>query len=65
MSKSTDWLPNNRDGILAMADDWIAVCIGKKTAWNIPDPVMENLITLKGTVANALETAKKKPPVPP
>jgi hypothetical protein len=60
MATNRDWLPKSRTEQLAMADDWIAVCLGKKTAWNIPDPVMENLITLKGTAANALETAKNE-----
>jgi hypothetical protein len=36
MSKSTDWIHNSRDGILAMADDWISVYIVQKTGWNIP-----------------------------
>ena len=43
-----------------MADDWLKVCLGKKTAWNIPDPVMENLITLKNAAGAALETAKNE-----
>jgi hypothetical protein len=43
-----------------MADDWLSVCLGKKTAWNIPDPVMEELITLKNAAGAALETAKNE-----
>jgi hypothetical protein len=60
MATNRDWLPKSRTEQLAMADDWIAVCIGKKTAWNIPDTAMEELITLKGTAATALETAKNE-----
>jgi hypothetical protein len=43
-----------------MADDWLSVCFGKKTAWSIPDPALEELLTLKGTAATALETAKNE-----
>jgi hypothetical protein len=61
MSKSTDWLPNSREGILAMAGDWIAVCTTKQTGWNIPGPALTELTALKGTAAAALETAKNEP----
>jgi hypothetical protein len=60
MSKSTDWLPSSREGILAMADTWLSVCLGKKTAWNIPDAAMEELITLRKATETALETAKNE-----
>jgi hypothetical protein len=60
MSKSTDWLPNNRDGILAMADDWILVCTAKQTDWNIPGTAITELTTLRDTAAAALETAKNE-----
>jgi hypothetical protein len=43
-----------------MAADWLSVCIGKKTAWNIPDAAMEELITLSKAAEAALETAKNE-----
>jgi hypothetical protein len=58
MSKSTDWLPNSRDGILAMAADWITVCMTRKTDWNIPQEAITELISRNGTAEAALETAK-------
>ena len=60
MSKSTDWLPNSREGQLAMANDWISVCTDRKTGWNIPDAALTELTTLRGTAAAALETAKNE-----
>jgi hypothetical protein len=30
MSKSTGWFSNGRDGVPAMARDWISVCAVKK-----------------------------------
>jgi hypothetical protein len=60
MAPTKDWLLTTRDGILAMARDWLAVCLGKKTAWNIPDSAMEELITLRTAAGNALETAKNE-----
>jgi hypothetical protein len=36
MATTKDWLPTTREGILAMADDWIAVCTARQTDWNIP-----------------------------
>jgi hypothetical protein len=60
MPKSSDWLPNSRDGILAMADDWIAVCTPKQTAWTIPGAALTELTTRKNTARTALETAKNE-----
>ncbi|MDR1411661.1 MAG: hypothetical protein LBI91_05620 [Spirochaetaceae bacterium] len=60
MSKSTDWLPSGRDSVLAMAGDWISVCTGRKTDWNIPDSAITELTTLRGAAAAALETAKNE-----
>jgi hypothetical protein len=38
-SQRTDWLPGTRDGILAMAHDWISVIPGKAALWGItPEP---------------------------
>jgi hypothetical protein len=36
MSKSNDWLPNDREGQLAMARDWQGVAGTKTAAWGIP-----------------------------
>jgi hypothetical protein len=38
MSNSTDWLPANRDGQLAMAKDWLPVMTANAEAWGIPPP---------------------------
>jgi hypothetical protein len=49
-----------REGILAMAGDWISVCAPPKTAWNIPDAALTELTNLKTAAAAALETAKNE-----
>jgi hypothetical protein len=43
-----------------MADDWLSVCAGKKTGWNIPDSAVTDFITLKEAATVALETAKNE-----
>jgi hypothetical protein len=43
-----------------MADNWLSVCAGQKTNWNIPDSAMTDFITLKQTATVALETAKNE-----
>ncbi|MDR0557874.1 MAG: hypothetical protein LBG43_08445, partial [Treponema sp.] len=60
MATTKDWLPATREGILAMADDWISVCTTRQTGWNIPYPALTELTTLRGTAAAALETAKNE-----
>jgi hypothetical protein len=60
MSKSTDWLPNSRDSILAMAGDWISVCAAKLTDWNISGAALTELAALRDAAATALETAKNE-----
>jgi hypothetical protein len=60
MAHYTDWLPTTRDGILAMADDWISVCTARQTEWNIPYTALTELTTLKGTATTALEIAKNE-----
>ena len=60
MSKSNDWLPNSRNGMLALADDWISVCAARQTGWNIPAPALTELTALRGSAATALETAKNE-----
>ena len=56
MSTTRDWLPTTREGILAMADDWISVCPTRQTGWNIPAPALTELTTLRG-IAAALAAA--------
>jgi hypothetical protein len=60
MAHYTDWLPTTREGILAMADDWISVCTARQTDWNIPAMALTELTTFKGNAATALETAKNE-----
>jgi hypothetical protein len=45
---SSDWFPAARTGVLAMANNWIAVCAGKRTAWGIAG-VAQALIEDAGT----------------
>ena len=60
MSKTTDWLPYNRDAILAMAKDWLAVLVTKGTAWNVTDAEKTGLTALTEDAENALATAKNE-----
>ncbi|MDR2741034.1 MAG: hypothetical protein LBB98_02645 [Treponema sp.] len=50
MNQRTDRLPTTREGIPAMAANWITVCFARKTGWGIPQP--------------ALDIAKTRPPAP-
>jgi hypothetical protein len=34
-----------------MADNWIGVCTAQKTDWNIPNPGITDLTSLKGLAA--------------
>jgi hypothetical protein len=61
MSKSTDRLPNNRDGILAMADGWISVCTTKQTDWNIPGPTLIEPAVLRAAAATAKNETPRTP----
>jgi hypothetical protein len=60
MAVNKDWLPAGRDGILAMAMDWITVCTPKQSDWNIPVTALTELANLRGFARNALETAKNE-----
>jgi hypothetical protein len=60
MPKSADWLPNNRTGILAMADDWIAVCAPKQSVWTIPAAALTELTARRSAAKTALETARNE-----
>jgi hypothetical protein len=53
-------LPNTRDGILAMAADWMTICPPKKTDWNIPEAALTQLSTLYGNAEAALILAKNE-----
>ena len=60
MSKSADWLPNDRDGILNMAGVWISVCTPRSADWNIPDGALARLVTLREAAGAALRTARNE-----
>ncbi|MDR0375393.1 MAG: hypothetical protein LBH85_06680 [Treponema sp.] len=60
MATTKDWLPTTREGVLAMASDWIAVCLSKMTEWNIPKSAITAIQTLRQAAAAALETAKNE-----
>jgi hypothetical protein len=60
MSKTTDWLPGTRTGILAMAANWITVCMSRKTDWGIPQDAITELITRNGNAEAALDVAKNE-----
>jgi hypothetical protein len=60
MSQRTDWFPTVRDDILAMADDWIAVCTVKQSYWTIPGTALTELTTRRATARTALDTAKNE-----
>jgi hypothetical protein len=51
MAATKDWLPTTREGVLVMADDWIAVYAVKQADWNIPDAALTELAAIKDTAA--------------
>jgi hypothetical protein len=59
----TDWFPNKRDEILAMAANWAEyITTEKAVAWGIPAATMTELSTLRATAAAKLavvESAEK------
>jgi hypothetical protein len=60
MPKVIDWLPNGRTAILAMANDWIAVCTVSQTPWGIPGPVFTEFTARRAAAAAALVTAQNE-----
>jgi hypothetical protein len=60
MSTSKDWLPNGREGILAMARDWQDVAGASASAWGIPPTVLQGLDTLIQAAGAALAAAKNE-----
>ena len=60
MSTSKGWLPNSRDGILALARDWQSVAGTNASAWGIPPNVLQELGTLTQAAGAALATAKNE-----
>jgi hypothetical protein len=60
MSTSKDWLPNAREGQLAMARDWKTVLAAKVAAWGIPPTAVSALDALAQTAEDALATAKNE-----
>lgn len=59
----TDWLPDKRDEVLAMAADWADyITTEKAAAWGIPATTMTELATLRATATAKLavvESAEK------
>jgi hypothetical protein len=60
MATNKDWLPKGRAEQLTMADDWIAVCAPKQSAWTIPGAALTELTTRRNTARTALETAQNE-----
>jgi hypothetical protein len=60
MSISKDWLPNGREGQLAMARDWMDVVGPNESAWGIPPAAMQELNTRYQAAENALAVAKNE-----
>jgi hypothetical protein len=60
MAAKKDWLSTARELILAMVDDWIAVCTPKQAAWNIAGPSLTELIARRAAARTALDTAKNE-----
>jgi hypothetical protein len=59
MAVTKDWLPASREGVLAMAGDWIAVCTVEQADWNIPGAAMTELSTLREAASAALARLRK------
>jgi hypothetical protein len=60
MSKTTDWLPANREGQLSMAKDWKTVVTANAGAWGVPAAVITELGALTQTADTTLATAKNE-----
>jgi hypothetical protein len=60
MIQRTDWVPTARSVIVAMTDEWIAVCTPKQAAWNITGPAMTELAARRAAARTALDTAKNE-----
>jgi hypothetical protein len=55
-----DWRPTTRTGQLAMVNEWITVCTAKQSAWDITQPGMTNLTSVRDVAVAALEAATNK-----
>jgi hypothetical protein len=60
MSASKDWLPNSREGQLAMCRDWLDVLATKAAVWGVPDATVTELTALEGAADTALTTAQNE-----
>jgi hypothetical protein len=60
MTVTKDWLPWARSAILAMADDWIAVCAVCLSAWGIPGTGLTELTTRRDAARTSLQNAKNE-----
>ena len=54
MSTSNDWLPNTRNGKLAMAETWCEFMSEKLDAWNIPSTAITKLAAAVTAAKNAI-----------
>jgi hypothetical protein len=62
MTVTKDWLPLTRAAILAMADDWIAVCAVFLTAWGIPGAALTELTARRDAARHFLWDDSPVPP---
>ncbi|MDR1373958.1 MAG: hypothetical protein LBJ24_03205 [Treponema sp.] len=60
MSKSTDWLPGSREGILLMARNWQDVAGTNAPAWGIPNGVITEFSAVITAADIALAAAKNE-----
>jgi hypothetical protein len=60
MSTSKDWLPNDREGQLAMAHNWVNILSGKAPSWSVPTDDCTELQTLAAAAADTLAAAQSE-----
>ncbi|MDR1220153.1 MAG: hypothetical protein LBK73_11190 [Treponema sp.] len=60
MAATKDWLPASRDGVLAMAKDWLSVTGTKSQDWGVPASVLQNFDALTTSAESALDAAKNE-----
>jgi hypothetical protein len=65
MSTSKDWLPNDREGQLSMAKDWLPVMTANAVPWNIPVAAITEFTALTNAAEAALAEAKTEAPRTP
>jgi hypothetical protein len=60
MSTSKDWLPNDCEGQLSMAKDWLPVMTANAVPWNIPAAAITEFTALTNAAEAALAEAKNE-----